>query len=140
MRPKSPQLRWQSAALKTLLDGADTYDRGAWMPAGEATAAIQNLANCTPQAATGALRSLLHAGLADRAETYEGVFWKPTEAAIRANTLVLERFSEEVEAINELVTSIEGKADEALWMTKARQRIDAAQKKLGADLQGEEGR
>jgi hypothetical protein len=43
--------------------------------------------DCTSQAVTGALRSLLVAGLVTRAETHEGIFWRPSEAAERVQEL-----------------------------------------------------
>jgi hypothetical protein len=82
------QRRWQEAALSVLLCEAGTYGRGPWIPAGEVVAATQNATGCTTQAATGALRSLLMVGLADRCQTSEGAFWKATDAAQRFDELL----------------------------------------------------
>lgn len=84
----NPQTRWQAAALSTLLTHAGAFDRGPWLPSSDARKLIEDAAGCTPQAASGALRALRTVGLAATSETHEGVFWKATDAAKRAQKLL----------------------------------------------------
>lgn len=82
------QREWQAAALRALLDGHPVDGLGPWVPASHVLAAIRDDTGCTAQAASGALRALLTVGLADRAETHRGLFWKATHAAERAALLL----------------------------------------------------
>lgn len=67
--------REATAALHGLLSIEGVHGTN-WIPDAELKEAIQESANCTPQAAFGALRALQNVGLATRSETHEGVFWK----------------------------------------------------------------
>jgi hypothetical protein len=103
-RLEGPQGKWQLAALQALLAETGIHVRGPWVPAWRLMEAIQERESCSSQAATGALRALLTVGLADRAETREGLFWKPTEAAERMHDLIVpllppEWLYEQVDAI-----------------------------------------
>jgi hypothetical protein len=76
------QLDWQSAAFHALF--VVETDREPWVHGRDLTAAIREVTGCTAQAASGALRSLISVGLAERAETAEGIFFRRTAAAERA--------------------------------------------------------
>lgn len=83
------QVRWQRAALAVLLRETGRHVCKPWVPAWLVVEETRAQAGCTPQAASGALRALLTVGLAARAETERGMFWKPTDAAIRAHGLLM---------------------------------------------------
>src|SRR4051812_13791893 len=89
MALSAPQVRWQGAALKVLLHESGRQVYPPWIPAWLAVAEIRAQAGCTSQAASGALRALLTVGVAARAETSEGLFWKPTDAAVRSHELLM---------------------------------------------------
>jgi hypothetical protein len=76
------------AALTVLLHETGRHVCKPWVPAWLVISEVRAQASCTPQAASGALRALLTVGLADRAETARGHFWKPTDAAIRSHALL----------------------------------------------------
>jgi len=79
------QLDWQSAAFHGLF--VVVSDREPWVPGPDLLAVIREVTHCTSQAANGALRSLISVGLAERAETAEGVFFRRTAAAERSYEL-----------------------------------------------------
>lgn len=84
------QVEWQSTALHALLQAEDE-GLGPWVGAPRVVESIKDACGCRGQAASGALRSLLSVGLADRAENPAGaVYWKPTLGAERAYQLLLD--------------------------------------------------
>jgi hypothetical protein len=122
-RLNNVQIRWQSGALRVLLDGAGKHDRGPWIPAGDAAKAIRDETGCTQQAANGALKALLTVGLADRSETSEGHFWKATNAAERGHELFTASFQEELAAIDKRLVGIDQGLDQILWLQERREQI-----------------
>lgn len=88
MKLTEVQRRWQRDALATLLDNRGSFPCSPWLPASVVVLAIRDRANCSPQAATGALRALLTVGLAESCETHRGRYWKATDAAERAEQLL----------------------------------------------------
>jgi hypothetical protein len=134
-----PQVQWQGAALKVLLDvEPNEWDHEFWMPIKEAGEAITFAGSCTKQAAVGALRALVNAGLAERLEIVviggggTGAYFRASGAARRAQTLILAQFSDEVQAIAERVEKVGEGVDEAFFLQQARSRIEAAKEKCDA--------
>jgi hypothetical protein len=79
------QLERQASTLHVLFISGG--ERAPWVPLKDVIELTRRVCGCTSQTANGALRSLLSAGLAARAETDEGVFWKLTPAAERVHEL-----------------------------------------------------
>lgn len=78
------QLEWQAVVLHAvMLVAEEERERvGPWAP----TKPVLDLARrcgCTHQAAIGALKSLLAAGVLNRVENAEGVFWRLTDTTTR---------------------------------------------------------
>jgi DNA anti-recombination protein RmuC len=104
------QVKWQGAALKVLLTQTDEMVWKPWIPASFAVAEIRAEAGCSGQAASGALRALLTVGLAARSETAKGLFWRPTDAAVRSQVLLMAEFKDELSR----ATQAEAERDEAV--------------------------
>lgn len=121
MKLTDVQARWQSAALWALLKKSGDY--GPWVAADEVTGAIRDNTGCTYQAANGALKALLTAGLVDYSETSEGNFWKATDAADRAYDLLLAPFKGELAAIEERLEGIDHGLDTILWLQETRAKL-----------------
>lgn len=125
--PTGTKLKAQAAALNVLLTVDQRVNtHSPWIEGTAAREQIMEQAGCSWQAAAGALRSLQHVGLADRAEDISGtVHWRALDTAVRASLLILDLFSDEIEAISAKVSKIEDGVDLMIRLQAIREKVES---------------
>ena len=77
----------QREIMRCLIEEPNAYRRQCWWPSAELVARVQIVMNCSPQAAAGALRSLVGCGLVRRDDRIGQGWCRATDAAFRASAL-----------------------------------------------------